>query len=227
MVNGDVTALNQLMHPAGGRGAWRASSDAMAYPLRVEAPGEAYHVNGNAVDGCKLFRDDDDREFFLRLLAKEIERSEWSCIAYSLMSTHYHLLVRLRKPTLSSGFQHLHAVYARGYNLKWGRRGTLWRRRFHDVLIESEPQLLETIRYIALNAPRANMCDDPEDHVWCSYGAAIGESSPDPLVDERDLLVPFGRRQKEARLRLRAFVEESDRRKRRSQRSLRDVSEAA
>ncbi len=27
----------------------------VAYPLRIEAPGEAYHVNGNAVDGCKLF----------------------------------------------------------------------------------------------------------------------------------------------------------------------------
>jgi putative transposase len=199
----------------------------MGYPPRIEVPGEAYHVTGNAVDGCKLFRDDDDREFFLRLLAKEIERSEWTCLAYSLMSTHYHLLMRLQKPTLSSGFQHLHSVYARGSNLKWGRRGALWQRRFHDVLIESESHLLEEVRYVALNAPRANMCDDPEDHVWCSYGAAIGECSPDPLVDESDLLAPFGRRPKEARRLLRAFVEEGDRRKRRSQRYLRDISEAA
>ena len=199
----------------------------MSYPPRIELVGQAYHVNGNAVDGCKLFRDDDDRESFMRLLATELERSEWTCVAYALMSTHYHLLLRLNKNTLSSGFQHLHSAYARQYNKRWGRRGALWQRRFHDRLIESEPQLLETIRYIALNAKRANMCGAPEDHVWSSYGAAIGEFSPDPLVDESEILAPFGRRPKDARRLLRAFVDEGDRRKRRSQRYLRDVSEAA
>jgi putative transposase len=82
----------------------------MGYPLRIELVGQAYHVNGNAVDGCKLFRDDDDRETFLRLLATELERSEWTCMAYALMSTHYHLVLRPRKTTLSSGFQHLHSA---------------------------------------------------------------------------------------------------------------------
>jgi REP element-mobilizing transposase RayT len=152
----------------------------MAYPPRIELAGQAYHVNGNAVDGCELFRDDNDRESFLRLLATELERSEWTCIAYALMSTHYHLLLRPRKETLSGGFQHLHAAYAREYNQKWGRRGALWQRRFHDRLIEGDAQLVETIRYIALNGPRANMCKEPEDHACSSYGAAIGVFLPDP-----------------------------------------------
>ena len=194
---------------------------------RIELAGQAYHVNGKAVDGCKLFRDDSDRESFIRLLAIELERSEWTCIAYALMTTHYHLLVRPRKKTLSSGFQHLHAAYARAYNKKWGRRGALWQRRFHDRLIESDAQLLETIRYVALNARRANMCKEPEDHVWSSYGAAIGDFSPDPLVDESEILGPFGQSPRDARRLLRAFVDEGDRRKRRSQRYLRDISEAA
>jgi hypothetical protein len=71
------------------------------------------------------------------------------------------------------------------------------------------------------------MCEQPEDHVWSSYGAAIGEFSPDPLVDEHEILGLFGQSSKVARRQLRAFVDEGDRRKRRSQRYLRDVSEAA
>lgn len=36
-----------------------------------------YHVNGKAVDGTKLFRDDVDRQRFLELLADQAERSDW------------------------------------------------------------------------------------------------------------------------------------------------------
>ena len=66
----------------------------MGYPPRIESPGDAYHVNGNGVDGCKLFRDEEDRQFFLFLLRRELARSGWTCIAYSLMSTHYHVIVK-------------------------------------------------------------------------------------------------------------------------------------
>jgi|tagenome__1003787_1003787.scaffolds.fasta_scaffold20364535_1 putative transposase len=192
----------------------------MAYPPRIEIPGQTYHVNAKAVAGCKLFRDEDDCSMFLRLLERELARSSWSCIAYSLMGTHYHLLVRIEKGTLSSGFQHLNADYARRFNQKYGRRGALWQRRFHDVLIESDAHLLEVVRYIALNAPRAAMCGRAEDHVWCGYGASIGAYPPDPLVDEQALLRLFGTGPKRTRERLRTFVEEGDPRKRRYQRLL-------
>jgi REP-associated tyrosine transposase len=190
----------------------------MAYPPRIELPSRVYHVNAKAVAGCKLFRDDDDRETFLTLLRREIARSSWKCLAYSLMSTHYHVLLRLEKCTLSSGFQHLNAGYARWFNRKYGRRGALWQRRFHDRLIESDRHLLEVNRYIALNAPRASMCVRPEDHLWCGYRAAIGLCPPDPLVEEDELLGLFGTRPETARRRLRAFVDERDPRERLSQR---------
>ncbi len=191
------------------------------FPIRVEAPGYAYHVTANAIDGCRLFRDDEDRQGFLVLLARELRRSSWTCFAYSLMGTHYHLLIRLEKCTLSSGFQHLNSAYARSFNSKYGRRGALWQRRFHDVLVESDNHLLELNRYIAWNAPRVNLATRPEEYPWCSYGAAIGVVPPDPLIDEGELLALFGTSTALARRRLREFVEERDPRKRR----LRDRSE--
>src|SRR5581483_3383741 len=191
------------------------------FPIRVEAPGYAYHVTANAVDGCKLFRDDEDRLGFLVLLAREIRRSSWTCLAYSLMGTHYHLLIRLGTCSLSSGLQHLNATYSRTFNRKYGRRGALLQRRFHDVLVESDSHLLELNRYIAWNAPRANLAERPEDYPWCSYGAAIGAAQPDPLIDEGQLLGLFAVSTEVGRRRLRAFVEERDPRRRR----LRDGSE--
>ena len=184
-------------------------------PPRIEIVGGIYHVNGKAVAGTKLFRDDEDRLDYLERLGREAKASDWTLLSYSLMTTHYHLLLRLNKSTLSSGFRLLNSSYAKGYNGRHDRRGALWQRRFFDSMIESDSHLFEAIRYIALNAPRGNAVAAPEDWAWCNYASAIGLAPPDPFVDEEELLGLFGTRPNVARTRLRAFVEERDPRTRR------------
>jgi REP element-mobilizing transposase RayT len=194
--------------------------------LRIEIPGGFYHVTANAVDGMPLFRTEEDRLVYLGLFADQARRSEWAVLGYSLMTTHFHGLMRLEKATLSSGFQRMQSIYARGYNKRHDRRGVVWQRRFHGVILESERHLFEAIRYVALNAPRAGMCQRAEDYRWCSYGSAIGAYSPDPLVDERLLLSFFGRTSASARRQLREYVEEADPRERWRQTLLRVASDA-
>jgi len=184
-------------------------------PPRIEIPGGVYHVNAKAVDGMNLFRDDVDRLEFLRRFGQEAAASQWSILIYSLMTTHFHALLRLTNPTLSSGFRGLNGLYAKAYNRRHERRGALWQRRFYDTLIESDSHLFESIRYIARNAPRAHLVEAPEDWPWCNYGSAIGVQPRDPIIDERELLGLFGTSPKVARARLRAFVEEPDPRRRR------------
>jgi putative transposase len=184
---------------------------------RIEIEGATYHVTQHGVDERKIFRDDADRSRFLKLLEEEIERSEWTCLAYSLMSTHYHLLVRLEKLTLSSGFQRLNGRYAQAYNHRYARRGHLFERRFRDVIVETDIHRYETTRYIHLNAIRANMCASPEAHVWSDYGSTVGLLPRDPIVDPRISLELFGDRLDVARTSYLAFVAEADPRVRRGQ----------
>jgi putative transposase len=179
--------------------------------------GATYHVNGKAVDGAKLFRDDDDRLSFLNLLCDQAERSDWCILGYSLMTTHYHVILKLRELTLSSGFQRMNSIYARSYNRRHGRRGALWQCRFFDEIVEADNHLYEVIRYVALNAPRANACRCPEDWPWSNYASAIGIAGRDPLVDEAELLLLFDRRPERARRVLKAMVDEVDPRARRRQ----------
>src|SRR4051812_4465851 len=115
----------------------------------------------------------------------------------------------------------------RSYNRRHGRRGALWQRRFHDSIVEAEPHLYESIRYVALNPPRANMCARPEDWPWASYGAAIGVVPADPIVDEAELLCLFGTCPDDARKTLKAMVEERDPRIRVGQTRVRLTSDQA
>lgn len=198
----------------------------MSNSMRLEVVGGIYHVNANVLDGLTLFKDDVDREGFIGLLIDEVVRSDWIVLEYSLMSTHYHLLLQLRELTLSSGFQHLQSRYARAYNARHCRRGVVWQKRFHDELIDSERHLFECVRYIAWNAPRANVCARPEEWPWCSYGAALGLFGTDPVVDEGELLGLFGRTRRDARRLLRRYVEEDNPRERWRQTQLRRASDA-
>ena len=194
---------------------------------RIEQPGGLYHLNANSAFGMPLYRNEVDRWAFFRLLLDQARRSEWTVLIYSMMTTHFHMLIRLENTTLSSGFQRMQSIYARGYNKRHSRRGVVWQKRFHDELIDSEPHLYETIRYIALNAPRAKMCEKPQDYAWCSYGAAIGTHPPDPLVAEGELLELFAPNRAAARRRLREFVEERDPRERWRQTLVGGASDAA
>lgn len=197
----------------------------MAEKPRLEIPGHAYHITANAVDGCKAFRCDEDRDHFLYLVVDVASKCEWTLLGYSVLSTHYHLLVVLKKATLSGGMQQLQGRYARYFNFDPKRIGAVWRRRYGDVLIQSESHLRETVRYIARNAVRAGICERPEDYPWCNYGAAIDTHMSDLIVDDEELLSLFGPDERLARRALREFVEQPDPRKRRSQIRLGERSE--
>lgn len=179
----------------------------MARKLRINEPGLSYHVWINGVAGMSIFRDPADKDFMVALLRDEVELSRWTCLEYAVMSTHYHVFLRLRKPTLSSGFQRVNVRYARYFNDKYNKRGHVFDARFHAKIAEGRFAQLETIRYVALNPVKASICDRAEQYPWSGYGATIGCYADDDVVDVRALLTLFG-----SRAAYRKYVEEPDER---------------
>jgi hypothetical protein len=110
----------------------------MARPLRVNLPGLTYHVWANAISGARLYRDAHDKDVALRMLREEVRLSNWTCLMYVFMSTHYHLLLRLREATLSSGFLRFNLRYARYYNDRYEMRGHVFDGRFEHRIVEGE-----------------------------------------------------------------------------------------
>jgi putative transposase len=177
----------------------------MPRPPRVQLPGALYHVTARANLGRLAFRDDGERKGFLRIVETVVARRRWSCRAFCLLSTHYHLLVMTPEADIAAGMQYLNGRYAQWINAVRGERGHLFDSRYCSVLVENEAHGIELHRYIALNPVRAGLVGNPEDWPWSSFAALVGLERAPALLDVNSALADFGPGQA-ARRRLRTFV---------------------
>ncbi|MFW5996636.1 MAG: transposase [Lentisphaeria bacterium] len=60
------------------------------------------------------------------------------------------------------------------FNKRTGRRGRLWADRFKSVVLEGDKALWECVKYIEMNPIRANICQDPGDYRFSTWGRYCG-----------------------------------------------------
>jgi len=91
-------------------------------------------------------------------------------IAYCLMPTHIHLILKqLKDNGISQYFGNILNSYSRYFNTKHKRKGPLWETKFKNVLVKNDEQLLHLTRYIHLNPVTACLVDKPEGWSNSSY----------------------------------------------------------
>lgn len=109
-------------------------------------------------------------------------------IAYCLMPTHIHLILKqLKKDGISIFVGNILNSYTRYFNTKHKRKGPLWESKFKGVLIDKDEQLFHLTRYIHLNPVTAYLIDKPEDWQFSSYKEYLGEAK-DRICKYDDIL---------------------------------------
>ncbi len=178
----------------------------MARPPRDTAAG-VFHVYTHCVWAVpKLYRDDIDRLEFLRQLARVTGRASWTCAAFCLMGSHYHLIVEVGDNVLPAAMQSLNWTYARAFNDRHRLRGHVQFDRYGSRRIVDEDDLLGTYAYIANNPVEAGMCQSPEDWAWSSYAGTLGLAEAHSFVDDSLMLSCFKWPSEDARAALRRHV---------------------
>ena len=145
----------------------------MARPLRIEFPGALYHLTARGNAGQDIFLGARDSQRFLDLLGEVATRLRWRCIAYCLMTNHYHLVVETPAPNLSHGMRQLNGRYTQAFNFRHQRDGHLFQGRYQAILIDREAYLKEVCRYVVLNPVRAGLAPDVRAWRWSSYRATL------------------------------------------------------
>jgi len=131
----------------------------MPRKARIEYEGAIYHVMDRGDRLEAIYRDERDREIFLKTLGEVCERCGWKVHAYALMGNHYHLLLETPEANLSRGMRLLQGIYTIRHNARHRLRGHLFQGRYKAILVDGEDATyFRTVGdYIHLNPVRAGL----------------------------------------------------------------------
>ncbi len=180
----------------------------MPRTARIDIPGLLQHVIVRGIERRDIFFDDNDRRLFLERLSKLLAETGTDCLAWALMSNHFHLLLCPRVTKLSVFMRRLLTGYAIVFNHQHKRSGHLFQNRYKSIACQEDAYLLELIRYIHLNPLRVGLAktiDELDSYPWSGHAVLMGKQE---LSGQRidDVLLMFGKRKKSARQAYREFV---------------------
>ena len=151
----------------------------MPRSARIDIPGLLQHVIIRGIERRDIFLDDNDKLLFLERLSKLLSSTGTDCLAWSLMSNHFHLLLRSNSTRLSLFMRRLLTGYAVTFNLRHHRSGHLFQNRYKSIVCEESAYLLELVRYIHLNPLRAGLVeslDSLDIYPWSGHAVVLGKN---------------------------------------------------
>ncbi len=127
-----------------------------------------HHVMNRGIAKRTMFERTEDYRKFLACVAKEVHRGRIEVHAFSLMGTHFHMLLKSLTGELSEAMRCIQNKYVRWFNRSRRRDGSLVRGRFLSRNIDDLHYRRQVMRYIHDNAIAAGLVANATDHEWSS-----------------------------------------------------------
>jgi len=196
--------------------------------VREIVAGNIYHILSRGVDKRKIFSDDKDYLRFIHDLFefndiesptnlnyffkknsmviarpyihdKRPRKLLVEILTFCLMPNHYHLLLRPRFDNgITKFMKKLNMGYARYFNEKYKRSGTLFEGRYKSISVKNEAHFIHLPFYIHLNpldlkSPEwrnKEVIKFLENYRWSSFPDYVGKKNF-PSVTQREFLLEF------------------------------------
>ena len=145
--------------------------------------GGFYYVYNRGTGRQLIFRQERNYHYLLRLLKQVAAVTRVTVIAYCLLPSQYHWLVRQDGDTPAGQVPaRVCASYTQAFNTMYGRSGRLFEGPCQAIVVEHEADLRQLCRYIHANPVRHRLVSRPEDWPYSNYLEWL-ERRPGNLVD--------------------------------------------
>jgi len=154
--------------------------------------GKFYHIYNRGINGDKLFYEDDNYNYFLKLYDKHINVIA-DTYGYCLMSNHFHFLIKIKEENEvltipikepHQYFSNLFNAYTKAINKRYNRNSSLFQRTFKRKLIDNDSYFIKLVLYINTNPVHHQICEGPQDYTWSSYNYHVSSMPTNLKRDE-------------------------------------------
>jgi putative transposase len=153
------------------------------YRPNVFTPGRIYHIYNRGVNRMPIFVNPNNYVYLLGKVKRLLGELPITVLAYCLMPTHYHFVLRQDADIPISIFiQRLFQTYTQAFNKQHGRKGPLFEGRFRHVHVDQDEYVVHLCRYVHLNPVVAGLAQRPEAWPYSNYLEWV-EKRPGTLVD--------------------------------------------
>ena len=160
--------------------------------------GGIYHVYNRAASGEEIFSDPETAIEFLDLVSEVKQRDCLTVFAWTLMSNHYHFVIRTSAVPLSRSMHSIQSSFGHRFNRRFRRTGGVWQSRYQAKLVDEGGYLAKVILYVHLNPIQAGAVENLADDVFCGHREIVRRIRK-PLIDVDDVLLCFGTSTRSAR----------------------------
>ncbi|MBW2372044.1 MAG: sigma-70 region 4 domain-containing protein [Deltaproteobacteria bacterium] len=147
----------------------------MSHAARMDYPGSEHHVFSRGMSRRTVFENKDEIRYFLSRLAWMVHAGKIEILAFSILTTHYHLWLRSVTGELSETMCWVLHEFVCRFNRRRGRDGSLFRARFGSRPVGSNRYRKTLLRYEDFNPVKARLVKNPWDY---PYGSAMHYCSP-------------------------------------------------
>ena len=141
----------------------------VARQARMESPTDYYHVMMRGNNRENIFKDKNQKIFFIELLKGSVEDKLVDIAGYCIMDNHVHIIIKSELSNLSKFIKSINTKYAMRFNKQKDRVGHVFQGRYKSEIISDEIYLLQVIRYVHNNPVIARIVKSPDDYRWSSY----------------------------------------------------------
>ncbi len=173
---------------------------------RLYYPTGIFHLISRIVGNEFLIAGPAERLYYLRLLAAAAAKTDTRILAWCLMSSHVHLVVRAGREPLFRLMKSVHSGFGNWLNRRLKRKAPVFADRYKSILVDEEAYLFELIRYVHNNPVRAGLVADPADSEWTSHRAYLGMEGCPEWLHSGYVLAMFSNDVEKARQLFQTFV---------------------
>lgn len=147
----------------------------MPRKARIIVPNTPMHITQRGNRKENIFRDQEDKNFYIQSFMKYRKKYKVLLFAWCLMDNHVHFILQPSdKKGLSKLFLSLNTKYVKYFNKKYNLSGVLFGNRFYSCLLD-ENHMFEGIRYVELNPFKAQLEKYIGDYPWSSASEHLGK----------------------------------------------------